>query len=181
VVVRVQSPLTVSVALRGLDGKKAEAPNTPRNIPVLGSEWLLRFSLTVWIARCQTTHLAPLIFSELGQKSPFLAADLEARPALLPLKSGGEITVNVLPVGVPAAITASHHPIEQRWMPPPVGHLHRPGVSLTCAGACLGLLLCHDAGLRFFIGVGLCNTPCYDCPNLPLITIISSLVIHYMP
>jgi hypothetical protein len=174
VVVRVQSPLTVSVALRGLDGKKAEAPNTPRNIPVVGSEWLLQFSLTVWIARCQTTHLAPLIFSELGQKSPFLAADLEARPAPLPLKSGGEITV-------PAVITASHHPIEQRWMPPPVGHLHRPGVSLTCAGACLGLLLCHDADLRFFIGVGLCNTLCYGCPNLPLITIISSLVIHYMP
>jgi hypothetical protein len=47
VVVRVWSPLTVSGTLRGLDGEKAEAPSTLCNIPEVGSERQLRFSLTV--------------------------------------------------------------------------------------------------------------------------------------
>jgi hypothetical protein len=35
-------------------------------------------------------------------------------------------------------------------MPPLVEHLHKPGGSLPCAGACLFLLLCRDVGLYFF-------------------------------
>jgi hypothetical protein len=43
------------------------------------------------MARCRTAHLAILIFSEFGQKSPFLTADLDARPAPLPaMASGGD-------------------------------------------------------------------------------------------
>jgi hypothetical protein len=47
VAVRVQSPLTVSWALCGLDDEKAEAPSTLRNIPGVGSERPLQFFLTV--------------------------------------------------------------------------------------------------------------------------------------
>jgi hypothetical protein len=35
--------------------------------------------------RCQIAHVALLVVGELGQKSPFPAADLEARPAPLPM------------------------------------------------------------------------------------------------
>jgi hypothetical protein len=55
--------------------------------------------------------------------------------------------MNVLVAGVPAAIIASHCPIEQGWMPPPVGHLRQPGGSLPYVGACMGLLFCRDADL----------------------------------
>jgi hypothetical protein len=53
-----------------------------------------------------------LIFSELGQKSHFLATDLEAHPAPLPVMASGEITANVLTAGAPASIAASRRPIE---------------------------------------------------------------------
>jgi hypothetical protein len=72
-----QSPFAVSGALHGSDGEKSEAPSTPCIIPVMGSETLLQFSSMVQLARCRTIHLALSIFSELGQKSPSLAADLE--------------------------------------------------------------------------------------------------------
>jgi hypothetical protein len=49
--------------------------------------------------------------------------------------------VNILVVGDPAMIAASHRPIEQGWMPSPVGHRHQLGGSLLSVGACLGLLL----------------------------------------
>jgi hypothetical protein len=39
--------------------------------------------------RCQTAHLALSILNELGQKLPFLTADLEACPTLLPVMVGG--------------------------------------------------------------------------------------------
>jgi hypothetical protein len=45
--VRAWSPLAVSGALCGLDGKKAKAPSTPRTIPSMGFERSLWFSLTV--------------------------------------------------------------------------------------------------------------------------------------
>jgi hypothetical protein len=51
-------------------------------------------------------------------------------------------------------IAASRHPVEQGWMPPLVRHHHQPGGSLLCAGAFLGLLLCHDTDLCLLIGVG---------------------------
>jgi hypothetical protein len=38
-----------------------------------------------------------------------------------------------------------------------------------------------NLGTRFLLSEEGCNTPCYGSPNLPLITIISSLVMHYMP
>jgi hypothetical protein len=38
-------------------------------------------------------------------------------------------------------IAASHRPIEQGWMPSPVGHRHQLGGSLLSVGASLGLLL----------------------------------------
>jgi hypothetical protein len=64
---------------------------------------------------------------------------------------------NTPAAGAPAAITASHHPVEQRRMPPSLaGHCRRPGESLLCANACLGLLLCRDAGFYLLIGIGLC-------------------------
>jgi hypothetical protein len=83
------SPVVVSGALCGLDGEKAEALSTTCTIPGGGSQWSFWFSPMVQIARCQTTHLALLIISKLGQKSPSLATDLEARPAPLPVMSGG--------------------------------------------------------------------------------------------
>jgi hypothetical protein len=43
----------------------------------MGSEMPLQFSFMVQLARCRTIHLALSIFSELGQKSPSLTADLE--------------------------------------------------------------------------------------------------------
>jgi hypothetical protein len=75
--VRAQSPFAVSGALHSLDSEKAEAPSTPRIIPVMGSKMSLQFSSTVQLARCRTVHLALSIFSKLGQKSPSLTADLE--------------------------------------------------------------------------------------------------------
>jgi hypothetical protein len=75
--VRAQSPFVVSGALRGSDGEKAEVPSTPLIIPVMGSKTPLGFSFTMQLARCRTIHLAFSIFSELGQKSPSLAGDLE--------------------------------------------------------------------------------------------------------
>jgi hypothetical protein len=47
-----QSPFALSGALHSLDGEKAEAPSTPRIIPVVGSEMPLQFSFTVQLARC---------------------------------------------------------------------------------------------------------------------------------
>jgi hypothetical protein len=68
----------------------------------------------------------------------------------------GETMVNVLMAVAPSAITTSRHPIEQGCMPPSlVGHRRRPGESLLCAGACLGLLLCRDTGFCLLIGVEL--------------------------
>jgi hypothetical protein len=75
--VRAQSPIVVSGALDGSDGEKAKAPSTPCIIHVLGSKMPLQFCSTVQLARCQTVHLALLIFSELGQKLPSFAADIE--------------------------------------------------------------------------------------------------------
>jgi hypothetical protein len=84
-----RSPLTVSGALCGLHGEKVEALSTPRTIPGMDSKWSFWFSPMVQVERYRTTHLALLIFSELGQKSPFLAANLEARPAPLSMMDGG--------------------------------------------------------------------------------------------
>jgi hypothetical protein len=67
-----------------------------------------------------------------------------------------EITTNILAVGAPTAITTSHHPIEQGWMPRPVWCCHWSGGSSLYANACLGWLLCHDTGLCLLIGAGLC-------------------------
>jgi hypothetical protein len=86
---RAWSPLVVSGALHGLDGKEAEVPSTLHTILGVCFEWPLQFSPTIQIARCRTAHLALLIFSELGQKLPFLAIDLEAHPALLPVIASG--------------------------------------------------------------------------------------------
>jgi hypothetical protein len=53
-------------------------------------------------------------------------------------------------------ITASHSPVKQGQTPSSLtGHRRRLGESLLCAGACLGLLLCHDVGFCLLIGVGL--------------------------
>jgi hypothetical protein len=65
--------------------KKAKVSITSCIILGMGSELQLQFSSMVYTVRCRTAHLALLIFSELGQKSPFLTIDLEARPALLPV------------------------------------------------------------------------------------------------
>jgi hypothetical protein len=64
--------------------------------------------------------------------------------------------VDILVAAAPAVIATSCHPVEQGWTPPLVGHHHRSGGSSPCAGACLGLLLCHDVYLGFLIVVGLC-------------------------
>jgi hypothetical protein len=39
-----RSPLTMSGALHDMDGKKAEAPSTPRTVPGVDYEWPLQFS-----------------------------------------------------------------------------------------------------------------------------------------
>jgi hypothetical protein len=58
----------------------------------------------------------------------------------------GETTEDIPAAGALIVITANC---------PSVGHRHRPGESLLCAGACLGLLHCHDTGFYLLIGVGL--------------------------
>jgi hypothetical protein len=65
------------------------------------------------------------------------------------------MTADVPVAGDPAVIADIYHPITQGQMPPLVGHHHRPGQSLLCAGARLGLLLCCDASFFLLIGVGL--------------------------
>jgi hypothetical protein len=63
---------------------------------------------------------------------------------------------NVPTAGAPATITASPRPVEQGRAPPSLaGDHHRPGESLLCAGACLGLLHCRDADFCLLIGIGL--------------------------
>jgi hypothetical protein len=76
-----RSPHLLSGALCGLDSEKAEVLSTSPTIPGVGSEWSFWFSPIIQIARCQTTHLAPLIFSELGQKITF--PDSRMTPDLL--------------------------------------------------------------------------------------------------
>jgi hypothetical protein len=62
---------------------------------------------------------------------------------------------NVPTAGSPTVITTNCHPVEQGWMPPSLtGRHRRPSESLLCVGACLGLLLCHDAEFSLLIGVG---------------------------
>jgi hypothetical protein len=83
-----RSPLAVSRVSHGLDGEEAEALITPRTIPGVDLEWPLRFLL--WYkwrgARCQSPPpLAISIFSELVKEIPFLATDLEVRPAPFPM------------------------------------------------------------------------------------------------
>jgi hypothetical protein len=88
-------------------------------------------------------------------RSPFLATYLETRPTPLPvIASGGDRGKHPCG-GSPTTIAASCHPIKHGRMPPPVGHHHQSGGSLLYAGACLGLLLCHDVGLCSKIVVGL--------------------------
>jgi hypothetical protein len=89
IVVWVWPPFTVSGALHGLDGEKAEMPSTPHIIPGVGYELSLQFSSMVQIVRCQTAHLALLIFSMLGQRLPSLTADLEAHSMPLPIMASG--------------------------------------------------------------------------------------------
>jgi hypothetical protein len=84
-----RSPLIVSGAFLGSNGEKDEALSTSCTIPGVGSERPFWFSPTVQIARCRIAHLAHLIFSELGQKLPFLAANLEACFAPLPVMTSG--------------------------------------------------------------------------------------------
>jgi hypothetical protein len=55
----------------------------------------------------------------------------------------------------PTTLAASRRPIEQGWMPPPVGDHHLSGGSLLYVSACLGFLLCHDTSLCLLIGVRL--------------------------
>jgi hypothetical protein len=75
--VQARSPFAVSGALHSSDGENVEVPSTPRIIPIVVSKTPLSFSSMVQLARCRTIHLALSIFSELGQKSPSLTADLE--------------------------------------------------------------------------------------------------------
>jgi hypothetical protein len=106
----------------------------------------------VQIVRCCTAHLTPLIFSELGQKSPFLTTDLEAHPTPLPMMSGGGDHDE-------HACSGSHHCDRCQ----PLSHRSRTDASSSQASPlarwiftlCQHLLLCHDASLCFFIGVGL--------------------------
>jgi hypothetical protein len=102
--------------------------------------------------RCRTAHLALLIFSELGHKLPFLAADLEACPTPLPMMaSGGDH--NKRPCG-----GSPHCGCCQ-----PSSHRARTDASSSRASPlvrwvftlCQCLLLCCDAGLYFLIGVRL--------------------------
>jgi hypothetical protein len=72
--------------------------------------------------------------------------------------------VEVFVAGAPTAIVASCRPVVQGWMPPLVGPHHRPGKSLLCAGACLGLLLYRDAEFCLLIGIGL-HLLCMRCPS----------------
>jgi hypothetical protein len=69
--VRARSPLTLSVVLCKLGDERTKAPITPCAIPIIDFEQI----------GCRTAHLAISISSELGQKMPFLIADLEAQPA----------------------------------------------------------------------------------------------------
>jgi hypothetical protein len=71
-----------------------------------------------------------------------------------------EIMTNVFAVGALAVIIVNHRLIEQGWTPPPVEHRHRSGGSPLYAGACLGFLLCRDAGLCFFYW---CRVPSPSC------------------
>jgi hypothetical protein len=59
-------PIHSEWGVHGPDGEKAEAPSTPRIIPIVGSEMPLHFSSMVQLARCQSIHLALSIFNELG-------------------------------------------------------------------------------------------------------------------
>jgi hypothetical protein len=105
--------------------------------------------------RCRTTHLALLIFSELGQKLPSLAADLETQPLQQRKMASGEIAIDVPMVGAPAPVIGHRHPTEQGQMPPPARHRHWSGESLICVITCLGSLLCCDTDLCLLIGLGL--------------------------
>jgi hypothetical protein len=61
--------------------------------------------------------------------------------------------VNIPMAGAP---TSSRRSVVQGRMPPSlVRHRHQPGESLLYVGACLGLLLSHDADFCLFIGVAL--------------------------
>jgi hypothetical protein len=71
------------------------------------------------------------------------------------MMANGGIMANILATRAPTVTVASRHPVEQRWMPPPMRHCYQSGGFLLCVGACLGLLLCCDADLCSLIVVGL--------------------------
>jgi hypothetical protein len=105
---------------------------------------------------CQTAHIALLVVDELGWKSPFPTADVEARPAPLPVMTsgGGGTTTDAPTVGALATIIVSCCPAAYWRMPPLVGHPYRPGESLLYVDACLGILLYRDANFYLLIGIG---------------------------
>jgi hypothetical protein len=59
--------------------------------------------------------------------------------------------VDVPATGALIVIVANRHTIAQGQTPPLVGHRRWPSESLLHAGACLSLLICHDANLCLLI------------------------------
>jgi hypothetical protein len=106
--------------------------------------------------RCRTAHLALSIFSELGQKLPFLAADPETRFTPLPMMASG-VDHDKRPCG-----RIPHHNGRQSS-----SHRARMDASssqalpsvrwvFTLCWLFPGVASCHDAGLCLLIGVVLC-------------------------
>jgi hypothetical protein len=95
------------------------------------------------IAGGEVLNPSPCYFNlqRVRTKTPFLAADLEAHPAPLPMMSSGGDHGKHPWAGASTMKAVSNHPVEQGWTPTPVEPHHRPDGVLRYAGDCLGLLL----------------------------------------
>jgi hypothetical protein len=103
--------------------------------------------------RSRTAHLAISISNELGQKLPFLAADLEPRPApLLVMASGGEQGKHPWG-GSPSR--DDRRPTDQGRTPLSVEHHQWSSWVFTLCRCLPGLASCHDISLYLLIRVGL--------------------------
>jgi hypothetical protein len=140
-----------------LGWQKALGPSMPHTIPCMGFKWQVSFS--PWYkwreARCGTAHLAISNSSELDQKSPFLATDLEARSAPLHVMANWGDHSKHPWGGIPhrdGHLSLSH----RAWMDPSSSQA-LPSVrwGFTPRRCLPGLASCCDASFRFLIGVGI--------------------------
>jgi hypothetical protein len=100
----------------------------------LPQSWVLNghFSFPLWYKQRGEQGLTLLFSSLVSWDGNHLSPPLILKLALLPHPQWlvGVTMADIPTAAAPTVITISHCSVMQGWMPPPVGHRHRPGESL---------------------------------------------------